>query len=142
MPAYLSTAAVSGRLKASFAQLYKLPTDQTDLDTDMAVAESQVHAYIGKRYVVPVTAEEALVLVKGWALDLFEEIAWRRGAGSELPKKVAGAADVARRQLADLAKGALSLAGAVVAENPDAGAGAQIVEGNTPQFKRDDLAGF
>lgn len=139
---YLQQADVQGRLKAAFARLYDLPADATDLAADIAAAEALCNASVGKRYVVPVTNSAALPLIRSLALDLFEEKAWRRGAGTEIPEKVRGAADVARHQLEQIAKGLLSLAGADVAENPTAGASAQLVAGNAPQFTHTDLEGF
>jgi len=144
MPSYIQLADAQGHLKVSFARLYALPADQADFDSDVAFVEAAVNADVGKRYIVPVTAPaDAITLLRGLALDLFAERAFTtRSAGTEIPKRVKDAADVARASLHDIAKGAKSLAGAAAPENPDAGGAAQIVSGNPPQFRRDDLEGF
>ena len=144
MPAYLTLAACSGHLKVSFARLYQLPADQADFDSDVAFVEASVNAYVGKRYIVPVTApEDAIVLLRGLALDLFAERAFTtRSAGTEIPQRVGDAADVARKTLEGIAAGKVSLAGAAAPENPDAGGSALIAPSAPPQFTREDLQGF
>ncbi len=143
MGAYLTTDDCRGHLRDSFARLYTLPADQADLDSDIARAEALVHGYVGKRYVVPVVAPEAVTMLRALALDLFAEHAYKtRSVSPELPKKISDSADTARAQLEQLVSGKLSLAGAASPENPEAGGSAQLVSANPPQFTRDDLEGF
>lgn len=142
MAHYLTGADIEGRLKDNFSRLYDLPADQSDLDRDVEAVEALVHSFVGRRYQVPVTDATAVTVVKALALDLAEELAWRRGSGSEIPKKVRDAADIARRNLEAIAAGRMTLAGASPAENDAAGAAGILVDGNAPQFRRKDLEGF
>ena len=141
--AYLETADYEAALKDDFTSLYALPTDQADLDADIAAADSQVNAYLGKRYQVPITNATAVAYLKTLALDLFSERAWGRSAGDEIPKKVSTRADLARKTLADIAKGLVSVGGATaLTEQPTGGAEAIVVSGNPPEFTRDKMEGF
>ena len=144
MAAYLTTDDCKGHLRDSFARLYTLPADQAELDGDIARSEALVNAYVGKRYVVPVTAPvEAVTLLKALALDLFAEHAYEtRASGSELPKKLRESGDTTRKQLEQIAAGKISLAGAAAVENPEAGGSALIAPTAPPQFTREDLQGF
>ena len=144
MAAYLITDDCQAHLRDAFARLYTLPADQADLDKAIALCEALVDGAVGKRYVVPVSAPAAAVLIcQALALDLFAEHAYKtRGAGAALPEKIAKAADIARAQLKDLSAGKLSLAGAAAAENPEAGGSALIAPTAPPQFTREDLQGF
>ncbi len=142
MADYITSADLQGRLKDNFSRLYDLPADQADLDADLDGVEALVNSFLGRRYQVPVADTSALRVVKALALDLAEELAWRRGTGSEIPKKVSEAADTARRHLESIAAGKMTLAGVAAAENTAAGAEAILVSGNEPQFTRSDLEGF
>ncbi len=144
MAAYLTTDDCKGHLRDSFARLYTLPADQAELDGDIARAEALVNGYVGKRYIVPVTAPaEAVTLVKALALDLFAEHAYEtRSVSPEVPKKIRESGDTTREQLKDIATGKLSLAGAAAPENPEAGGSALIAPSAEPQFTRHDLEGF
>lgn len=142
MSAYIASADLQGRLKTNFSRLYDLPADQSDLDADLTGVCALVDSFAGRRYAVPVTDATALVVVKQLALDLAEELAWRRASGSEIPKKVKDAADTARRHLEAIAAGRMSLAGAAPTENDNAGASAILVDGNPPEFDRDGLKGY
>ena len=144
MSDYLTTEACQGQLRDAFPRLFALPADQAVLDDAIARVEATVNGYVGKRYVVPVTTPtEAVTLLRGLALALFAELAYQtRAAGSESPKKITDAADTARRQLADISKGTLSLAGAMAPESQEAGASVLIAPTAPPEFTRQDLEGF
>ena len=140
---YITQTDVEGRLKQNLQGLYALPEDQKDLDTDMASAEGVVNSFVGKRYAVPVTDATAVAFLKPVTLDIFAATAWARGQGDELPKKVKDAYDAAFKLLKDIAKGDITLGGATaLAERPSGGAEAIIVDGNTPEFTREQMEGF
>ena len=144
MSAYITTADVQGHLRDAFAQLYTLPADADEVAGDIARAEALVNGYVGKRYVVPVTAPaEAVLICKALALDLFVEHAYEtRAAGSELPKTISDGGAAALAMLKDIAAGKMSLAGATAAESQDAGAAALVKSANDPLCTREQLSGF
>jgi len=140
---YFDSDDAAQRLRGNLDGLYKLPAESDDLAEDITTAEATVDSHVGKRYAVPVTDTTAVTILKALSLALFEELAWRRGAGDEIPKKVADAAAQARTDLAAIATGAITLAGATaLTERPSGGAEAIIVEANDPEFTRDDMSGF
>lgn len=143
MGAYIQTVDCQAALKENFGSLYALPQDQPDLDGDIAAAESRVNSYVGKRYKLPVTDPAAIADLKALVLDLFCERAFGRAAGDELPKKVATRADNARKALTDIGKGVGTIGGAAaLAEQTPGGAEAIVVDGNPPQFTRDQMQGY
>ena len=140
---YIDTDDATQRLRGDFGSLYDLPDDAVDLADDITAAESTVNAYVGRRYAVPVTNAVAVAFIKVVTLDIFEELAWSRGAGDELPARVTSRADRARKQLRDIADGIITLGGATAAaEQSSGGADAIVVDGNAPQFNRDHMEGF
>jgi len=140
---YIDSDDVRARLRDNFGSLYELPGDTADLDADIEQAEAVVNSFCGRRYAVPVTSATAVKFLKAIALDLFEEIAWARGAGDEIPKKVSLRAGVARDMLRDIAAGKLTLGGdAAATEQTAGGAEAIVVDGNAPEFDRDKMDGF
>jgi len=140
---YIDTDDVKGRLKDDFDGLYELPSESDDLNTDIATVEATVKSYVAKRYALPITNDDALVILKSICLDLMEELAWGRGAGSEIPKKTAEKGERARKQLDHLAKGSMTLGGAVgLSERNSGGAEAIVVDGNDPEFTREQMTGF
>ena len=78
------------------------------------------------------------------ALDLFEDLAWKRGGeGEEIPKKIADAAERARAMLKDFAKGAAVLTGAAFADAPGgSGEAIAVVSGDEPMFTKEKMSGF
>jgi len=140
---YFSQADAETRMRDHLTELYELPEEQTDLDADIDNVETTVNSYVGKRYAVPITSDTAIAFLKVLCLDLFEETAWHRGSGDELPKKVQTKADNARKQLELVSKGTITLGGATaLTERQTGGADAIIVDGNTPEFDRDNMKGF
>ena len=112
-----------------------------EAESDLAAAEAEIDGVIGVRYTVPVTSAAAAGLLKSWTLTLAEELAWSRSGKDALPKNLEQRLETVRRYLRDVAKGETDLPGA--AENADSGAGSVVlVEGNTPEFTREKLAGF
>lgn len=141
--AYVTSKDCENRLGGDFSSLYELPAQQDDLVQDMANAEAVVNGFIGKRYQVPVTDSQALTLVRAWTLDLFAELAYGRGAGSEIPEKHKDRADQARTQLEQVAKGMMTLAGATAVTPPSgSGGNVAVVDGAAPIFQRDNMDGY
>lgn len=143
MGSYIGQTEVHGRLRDSFAGLYRIPAQQADLDRDISLAEAFVNSYVGKRYAVPVSDGTAVAFLRGITLDVFERAAWARGQGDEIPTKVENAYQTALKVLKEIAEGTVTLGGATaLAERPSGGTEAIIVDGNTPDYKHDDLEGF
>jgi len=140
---YIQQGDCEDRLSAAFKSLYKLPADKDKLADDVDYAEGVVDGYVGKRYVVPVTDETALRVIVGLTLDVFERRAYGRAAGSKIPEKVTEAAQAAMKTLHDIATGVVTVGGATaIAEREDGGNEAIIVDGNDPEFNRDNMGGF
>lgn len=142
MSSYITTADAQKRMRDEFGRLYDLPLQQSDLDEDILAAEAIVNSYLGARYTIPVTASDALAIIKTIALDLLEELAYLRAAGDQIPEKVKERADVARQQLEKIADGSMTLAGAAAAQSASSGSSVAVVDGNDPQFTRDQMGGF
>jgi phage gp36-like protein len=143
MSDYIDVADAQERLRDNLQALYELPAESVHLDNDLTGVEAIVDSSVGKRYVVPITNTTALTVIRVLCLDLFEERAWRRGHGDAIPEKVKTQADEARKMLENIAKGAITLAGATaLTERQSGGADAIVVDGNEPEFKRDDMQGF
>lgn len=143
MGAYITDAEVQQRLRNDFPALYDLPSQQADLTADIAAAEAIVNSYLGRRYTIPVTNSTALTAVKPLCMALLEEIGHRRGIGAEIPEKVKDAAEVARKQLEAIAAGTMTLAGADAATSPaGTSESVAVVEGNPPEFNRDNMEGY
>ena len=143
MSSYFDFDDVERRLRGDLEALYELPGERAELDQDVEDVEAEVNAFVGKRYAVPVTSARAVAYLKKLCLDVFAETAWARGVGSELPEKVRKAAATARAQLEKIAKGVITLGGATsLQERPVGGAESIIVDGNDPEFTRDQMGGF
>ena len=143
MASYIGITEVKGRLKDNFASLYRLPAEQADLTSDIEASEAEVNASIGRRYALPITNAAALAWIRTLALDIFEARAWKRSQGDEIPKKIETCAKTARDQLADIAAGKVTIGGADgLAEAPQGGAECVVIDGNAPEFTRDQMEGF
>jgi len=141
--AYLTRADVKARLPRQWQTLFTTAgaVDETLIDAAIAGAEAEVNGYLAKRYSVPVTV--GLDLVKNWSLTLVEEQAYANSANAELPKKVSERLAAVRKALRDVADGRLTLGTVTEPEPaPDAAGSCVIVEGNTPEFTREKMAGF
>ena len=140
---YISEQQAERRLtRERLTRFYNLPEQRADSTQDIEGVEAVVHSYVGRRYAVPITDAAALPILRDVCLDLFEERAYRRGAGGEVPLKVVQAANAAMKLLHDLANGAATLAGATGLAEQNEGAEAILVDGNAPQFDRPNMEGF
>ena len=74
---YATAAAFALRLGTVYASIYR--NNEPAALEDLAQASAEIDAYLGGRYVVPVTAAAALVLLTEWNLTLAEEKAYARG---------------------------------------------------------------
>lgn len=112
--------------------------EETEAASDLADAEAEINGCIGRRYLVPVTAPEALPLLKGWTLTLAEERAYARAAGSSFTEKLNTRAAQVRKYLDEIRSGQFQLPGA--AENEQAVI--SISQSDEEVFGRDNMEGF
>lgn len=140
---YLTVAQAQARLARQAAALYN---DAGSINTawlqaDIDDVEGYIDGVLGTRYVVPVTATVAANLLRGLALDLLQERAYRRLPSGSVPESVAAAAKQAREVLTSIATGSVSLAGA---EAPEAIAPASglILSGPSPTLDKAGIGGF
>ncbi|MFA6842955.1 MAG: phage protein Gp36 family protein [Bacilli bacterium] len=138
---YATAAAFALRLGTVYASIYR--NNEPAALEDLAQASAEIDAYLGGRYFVPVTAAASLVLLTEWNLTLAEEKAYARGGGSSIPEKVIRRVDAVRKQLRDAASGLLRLPGAAEAgASGSGGAGAVLIEIETPVFGRKKMKGY
>lgn len=95
--------------KSVFDEIYPEPEGAA---SDLADACAEIDGCIGKRYAVPVSAESALPLLKGWALTLAEERAYARTEGSSFAEKIKLRVEQVRKYLEDIRNGLFLLPGA------------------------------
>lgn len=139
---YATVADLQIRLSDVFGELYKTLEGEsmtTEAGEDLAAASAEIDGAAGVRYVVPVTAEAALPLLKSWCLTLTEELAWAR-SGRITPESVTARCKVVRDYLSRLLEGKYSLAGASAPEKT--GSGVAVIECEPPAFGRGKMRGF
>ena len=132
------------RLKDHYEQIYSDDegvVDESAMTDDLNEAYGVVNGYVGKRYAIPVTAGDALPLLKACQLALACELAWMRPDNDEIPEKIKDAAKTARAQLKDISKGDITLPADAVESSGGAG-GSVIVQSETPVFGRSNMGGF
>jgi phage gp36-like protein len=140
---YATAAALALRLGNVYTSIYR-DNEPAALE-DLAQAAAEIDAYLGGRYVVPVAAAASQVLLAEWNLTLAEEKSYTRAGGSSIPEKVTRRVDAVRKSLRDAASGLLRLPGAreLGADGGAAGgAGAVLVEIETPVFGRSKMKGY
>lgn len=137
---YADYQEMIGRLgEKKYFSIYR--DDHAGSSSDLAEASAEINAFLAKRYIVPVTAGNALILLKAWTLDLAEEKAYKRAGSSDIPEKVKAAAAVVRGNLKAVSAGSMILP-ADAAENTNSPGGSVLVVGNSIVFARDDMAGY
>lgn len=125
----------------SFDALYDLPEDSEILAADIAAAETEVDSHL-KRFQLPLANAQAISYVRTALVGpIFSSLAWRHGAGDDIPEKIKEAAKTARAMLEKLRKGDIDLAGAAAIDAPG-GAAALVVSNNTPEFNRGNMESF
>lgn len=135
---YLTLEQAQARLDRRAAACYD---DAGTLNTawllaDITTVEGLLNLHLAARYAVPVTWPAAQDVLRGLALDLLQEVAWRRLPSGDVPAGISAGADQARHTLTALAAGTLRLPGAPPATS-DLG-----VAGNPPRLTRQALGGF
>lgn len=141
---YATLTELQERLEGFFDQLYTdeatglVDTDQAE--KDLADATGEVNSFVAARYAIPVTAANALELLRNITLTLAEELAWNRGGSDSLPEKLCKRAANARQLLRGIANGTNALDGA--AEKSSSAGGAAAVVISDPVFKRSQLGGW
>ena len=125
--------------EAKYKSIYRDDTEKPF--DDLAESGAELNGYLAKRYAVPVTAPDALILLRAWELDLAVERAYLRPGCSEIPEKYKTRAATVRQNLRDIAKGSMVLP-ADALENQNSAGGSVFVTGNVPEFTRDKMAGY
>ena len=142
---YASIDDLKDRMKRYYAGLYADDdtgvVDDSLIIEDLTAASAEVDGAIANRYQTPVTAADALPLLKSWTLTLTEELAWSRGGSSELPENVTDRCKTVRQQLRRIGSGDFQLP-ATPAENTSAAGAAAVVSAAKPVFTRDQMTGF
>ena len=141
--AYAGVNDLSLRLGDVYGELYtRLNGQRMDAEAgdDLGAASAEIDGYVGVRYTVPVTSAQALPLLKSWCLTLCEELAWAR-SGRDIPEWVKERVKAVREQLARVAAGTFSLAGADV-PGTETGGGIALIEGEAPVFGRSRMRGL
>jgi len=139
---YATIDDLKKKLKRFYDDLYS--DDDTDvldedlMQSDLDAASAEIDGSVAARYVIPVTAAEALPLLKRWNLDLACELAFFRAGGSELPEKVTATAKIARTQLERISKGEFRLP-ADPAEKTTGPGNVALISGPESVFTRTDL---
>ena len=98
--------------EAKYKSIYR--DDAAKAGDDLAESGAELNGYLAKRYAVPVTAPDALILLR---------------------------AATVRQNLRDIAKGSMVLP-ADALENQNSAGGSVFVTGNDPEFTRDKMAGY
>lgn len=141
---YATIADLKKRLKGFYTELYAGENGAVDEDSmteDLTSANAEIEGSIAARYQTPVTAADALPLLKNWCLTLTEELAWSHGGRDELPENVVTRAKTVREQLKRVGEGNFKLP-AAPAETTSGQGGASILSISEPVFTRDKMQGF
>ena len=109
---------------------------------DLAAASAEIDGSVSVRYVLPVTGENTLALLKDWTLTLAEERAYARTAGSEFPEKVKSRVAQVRSSLELLREGKFRLPDAVEVGSGSGGPSIALVQSDEPIFTRDRMRRF
>ena len=109
---------------------------------DLAAASAEIDGSVSVRYVLPVTGENTLALLKDWTLTLAEERAYARTAGSEFPEKVKSRVAQVRSSLELLREGKFRLPDAVEVGSGSGGPSIALVQSETPIFTRERMRRF
>lgn len=142
---YATVSDLQKRMKRYYVAIYADDNtgvvDETLISEDIAAASAEIDGAIASRYSTPVTAPDALPLIKSWALTLAEELAWSRGGSSELPENVTSRCNNVRKQLEKIGTGDFKLP-ASPAETTTGAGSAAIVSSAKPVFDREKMTGF
>ena len=109
---------------------------------DLAAASAEIDGSVSVRYVLPVTGENTLALLKDWTLTLAEERAYARTAGSEFPEKVKSRVAQVRSSLELLREGRFRLPDATEVGSGSGGPSIALVQSDEPIFTRDRMRRF
>jgi phage gp36-like protein len=141
---YATIDDLQKRLSRFYAELYADAAGNPDaslMTEDLTAATAEIDGSVAARYQTPVTAADALPLLKSWCLTLVEEIAWSRSGRDELPENVVARAKTVREQLKRVGEGAFRLP-AAPAETTSGQGGAAILSIAEPVFTREKMSGF
>ena len=123
------------RLGSAFAEIYPDPAASVQ---DIQDAQAEIDGTLMMFYQVPVIAEQALPLLKGWTLTLAEERAYARTAGSRFSEKIKKRVEQVRARLAEIRKEQFGIPGAERSLNSQV----SFLEMDMPVFTRKNLKDF
>ena len=123
------------RLGSAFAEIYPDPAVS---EQDLQDAQAEIDGTLMMFYQVPVAAEQALPLLKGWTLTLAEERAYARTSGSRFSEKIKKRVEQVRSRLAEIRKEQFCIPGAERSLNSQV----SFLEMDMPVFTRKNLKDF
>jgi len=115
MSDYLTLAEAKARLSDDIQETLwydsTIPAvNDTWITDDIKAAESDVNAYINRRYATPVTSERSITLLKEITFDIFLSRSYKvRGSSGIAPSGVQDQDDITREKLKDINKGIIIL---------------------------------
>lgn len=136
---YASVEDLKARLGPIYANIYAGDAFAAD---DLADAQAEIDGCLGKRYTVPVAAQSALSLLRGWTLTLCEERAYARGGAGALAENVITRVAKVREYLAMAMRGEFQLPEAEEQDGGAAGTAIALFESDEPQFTKEKLEGY
>lgn len=132
---YASENDFKERLGSLFAEIYP---DPSFVLLDLLDAQAEIDGVLSLFYQTPVTAEQALPLLKSWTLTLAEERAYVRTAGSRFSEKLKKRVEQVRLRLDEIRKEQFSIPGAEKRMDSQI----SFLEMDMPVFTRDSLKFF
>lgn len=132
---YATENDLKTRLGSAYEEIY--PESAAALQ-DLLDAQAEIDGTLMMFYQVPITAEQALPLLKSWTLTLAEERAYVRTAGSRFSDKIRKRVEQVRARLTEIRKEQFTIPGAEKSLNSQV----SFLEMDMPVFTRDTLKNF
>ena len=141
--AYATPEDLKKRLgRPIFDEIYRC-SPEPEAREDLEAAAAEIDGSVSARYVLPVTGERSLALLKDWNLTLAEERGYARAAGSDFSEKIKNRVAVVRKSLELIREGGFKLPDAEeIGSGGGAGPGSALFEADTPVFTRERMRGF
>ncbi len=105
---YATKQDLKNRLGRHFDSLYDVLTDDI-VNSDLASAQAEIDANIQSRYLLPITDESTIVLLRSFELTLCEELAWSRVAPDNVPGSLVVRVKTVRESLRRISDGVMKL---------------------------------
>ena len=141
---YLTEAQARSRFESIFNVYIDVATGREDeswLTEDIENVQADIDSRVAMRYTAPVTNTGGINVLRSIAIKLLHVAIYARMPGGIIPDGISHEGDNARRDLAYIAQGKISLGNEAPEENEDRKAG-YIVSYNTPEMTRAKLKGF